>query len=143
MKIIEGIYYFFDKVEDRIRGTLSKHTFIYTFIGGAGVILFWRGVWHSADLLESSGGVNSFIFSSVGSIILGGIILLSTGLFVSIFIGDSVIISGLKKEKKIIDKTGDEIQDEKTDIQKTLEVMADIKKEIEILEDEVHNTHTK
>ncbi len=137
MKIINSIYYFFDKVEDLVRGSLSRHPFIYTFIGGAGVVLFWRGVWHAADGLESSGGWNSILFSSWGSIVIGVVILLITGLFVSMFIGDSIIMSGIKKDKKVIDKTIGEVEDEKTDIEKVLDITKEMKKEIEVLEEKV------
>ena len=36
--------------------------------------------------------------------------MLSTGLFVSFFIGDRIILSGLKKEKKIAEQTETEIE---------------------------------
>ena len=40
---------FFDKLEDKIRGRLSHHPIFYALVGGIGVVLFWRGVWHTAD----------------------------------------------------------------------------------------------
>lgn len=139
MKIIDSIYYLFDKMEDRIRGKLARHPFIYTFVGGSGVVLFWRGVWHMADYYESLGGVSSLIFSSGGSIILGVTILLSTGLFVSVFIGDSIIMSGLKHDKKIIERAIDDVELEKSDMEKMLELVVEMKKEIEHLENKVRN----
>ncbi|MFA6608321.1 MAG: hypothetical protein WCT07_00175 [Candidatus Paceibacterota bacterium] len=142
MKTLRSIYYIFDKLEDFIRGALSQHPFIYTFIGGMGVVLFWRGVWHSADIAESTGGIFAIIFSPVGSIVSGVIILLATGLFVSIFVGDSIIMSGIKKEKKVIDKTIDEVVDEKASIQSTLDMVRELKEEVENLEKEAHN-HTR
>jgi len=36
---------------------------------------------------------------------MGVIILLASGLLVSFFIGDSIIISGFKKEKKLVEKS--------------------------------------
>jgi hypothetical protein len=141
MKIINGIFYFFDKLEDYLRGSLSRHPFVYTFIGGIGVVLFWRGVWHTADVLETTGGWNSIIFSSFGSIITGLIILLATGLFVSMFIGDSIIMSGIKKDKKVIDKTSGEVEIEKTDIEKVLEMTQEMKNEIEILEEKIEDAN--
>ncbi|HCC06280.1 TPA: hypothetical protein DEP94_02925 [Candidatus Nomurabacteria bacterium] len=138
MKIIDIIYGFFDRLEDHVRASLSRHPFIYTFIGGAGVVLFWRGVWHTADLLESNGGITSIIFSSIGSIILGIIILLGTGLFVSVFIGESIIMSGIKKDKKVIDKTIEEVEEEKLNVQSTLDMVRELKEEVESLEKEAH-----
>ena len=139
MKILQVIYHLFDKLEDHVRGTLSRHPFIYTFVGGAGIVLFWRGVWHTADILEAGGGYGAVVFSSVGSIILGIVILLATGLFVSMFIGDSIIMSGIKKDKKVIDKTIDELEVEKTDVTETLDLIREVKKEVENLEEEVRN----
>ncbi|MDB5260444.1 MAG: hypothetical protein JWN37_675 [Candidatus Nomurabacteria bacterium] len=144
MKIISGVYHIFDKLEDYVRGRLSLHPFVYTFIGGTGIVLFWRGIWHTADILEQSGvGWLGVIFSPMGSLILGVCVMLATGLFVSMFIGDSIIMSGLRKDKKTIDKTMDELELEKGDVQKTLTLITDMKREIEVLENEIHARHTK
>lgn len=137
MKLISIIYDFFDKLEDHIRGILSHHAFIYTFIGGTGIVLFWRGVWHVADVLENLDGAPRVIFSPMGSIILGAIILLSTGLFVSVFVGDSIIMSGIRKDKKIIDKTIGEVESEKTEVEQTLALLRDVKLEVEKLEEKL------
>lgn len=137
MKILESVYSFFDKLEDHVRALLSTHKFIYTFIGGVGVVLFWRGVWHTADILESTTSLGSVLFSASWSILFSIVILLITGLFVSVFIGESIIISGIKKEKKEADKTIDEIEDEKVDIVKVLSLLTDVKKEVEALENKV------
>ena len=134
MKAIDSVYYLFDKMEDHIRSRLSHHPFIYTFIGGAGVVLFWRGVWHIADILESSSPIGGYVFSPLGSVVLSVIILLSTGLFVSVFIGDSIIMSGIKHDKKIIEKTIEDVDSEKSDIEKVLLALVEMKKELEILE---------
>ena len=128
------IYSFFDKLEDHIRGALSRHAFIYTFIGGTGLVLFWRGVWHVADVLEGLGGASRILFSPLGSMILGSIILLSTGLFVSVFVGDSIIMSGIRKDKKIIDKALDEVEQEEGELEQTLKMLVDVKGEVENLE---------
>ncbi len=141
MKIFQAIYHFFDKVEDYVRALLSAHTFIYTFIGGVAIVLFWRGVWLTADILERSGAWGAVLFSSTGSIMLSVIILLTTGLFVSVFIGDSIIMSGIKKEKKDIDKTIDELEDEKDDIKKMLYLIGEVRKEIEVLENKLARHH--
>lgn len=135
MKVIDSIYYLFDKMEDHIRARLARHPFVYTFIGGAGVVLFWRGVWHMADIFETHSKLGSHLFSPLGSTMLGVIILLSTGLFVSVFIGDSIIMSGIKHDKKIIEKTIEDVDSEKGDIEKVLGAITEMKKELEALED--------
>ena len=137
MKTIDSIYYLFDKMEDHIRARLARHPFVYTFIGGAGVVLFWRGVWHIADVFEKNTILGGFLFSPLGSVILGVAILLSTGLFVSVFIGDSIIMSGIKHDKKIIEKTIEDVEAEMSDVEKMLTVVIDIKKEMEILENKI------
>ena len=139
MKLIDSIYYLFDKMEDHIRARLSRHPFIYTFVGGSGVVLFWRGVWHTADAFQSLGGVSGILFSPVGSIVAGVTILLSTGLFVSIFVGDSIIMSGIKHDKKIIERAIEDVEIEKSDVERMLEIVTDMKKEMEILEEKVRS----
>ncbi|MEN9342101.1 MAG: hypothetical protein RIQ54_357 [Candidatus Parcubacteria bacterium] len=98
------IYHFFDKLEDKIRGFLSHYPIVYAFFGGVAIVLFWRGVWHFADEF-------SFMTGLV-SLVIGSVLLLATGLFVSVFIGDQIIISGIRGEKKIAEQTEEEVQDE-------------------------------
>lgn len=137
MKFIDFLFVFFDKLEDHIRGTLARHLFIYTFIGGLGVVLFWRGVWHMADVLEASGGSSRVLFSPLGSTLLGIIILLSTGLFVSVFIGESVILSGIKREKRVIDKTITDVDTEKAEVEESIGMISDVEKEVKKLKGKV------
>lgn len=107
-----AITHFFDKLEDRIRGRLSHYPIVYALIGGFGVVLFWRAVWHTADILKDQGGILGFIFYEPTQIILTLIVLLATGLMVSIFIGDQIIISGIKHEKKLTEKTEEEVSED-------------------------------
>lgn len=103
---------FFDKLEDKIRVRLSRRAVLYALIGGVSTVLFWRGVWMTADKIENSGGLMGILFSGPVSLVASIVFLLATGLFVSVFIGEKIIISGLKKEKKIFDKTEQEIREE-------------------------------
>ena len=104
----DHILRFFDKLEDRIRLRLSRYPIFYALIGGIGIVLFWKGVWESAEYFD-------FLYGP-GSIIASLIILLAIGLFVSYFIGDTIIISGLRGEKKLIDKEEAEIFNEEKEI---------------------------
>jgi hypothetical protein len=79
---------FFDKFEDAVRGALSHWPIVYGFFGGVGIVLFWRGVWHTADfvsalLIARNGGNATIDFAMLPdgpvSLLLGSIILLSTG----------------------------------------------------------------
>jgi len=112
---------FFDKLEDKIRRKLSHHPVIYAMIGSVGIILLWRGIWIMADNYEMSGLV---------SIILGAAILLATGLFVSFFVGDRVIISGIKEEKRIDEKTEEEIRRETEEIKEIKTELKEIEKNL-------------
>ncbi len=115
------IYRFFDKLEDKIRGRLSRHPIFYAFLGGIGAIIFWRGIWHTTDFVMETlfssqlrdGTIDLGIlpwWDGPLSILIGGILLLMTGLFVSNFIGNEIIISGLKGEKKLTEKTEGEVR---------------------------------
>lgn len=98
---LKKIVHFFDKFEDRVRAVLSRHPVVYAMIGSVGIILLWRGVWGFAD---------SYGMSNGASVVVGAIILLATGLFVSFFVGEQIIISGVKEEKRIDEETEEEIK---------------------------------
>lgn len=137
---------FFDKLEDGIRGRLSRKPIIYGFLGGIGVVLFWRGVWHTADYFSEL--LYYSTFSGPGrvytieapwwdgplSLLVGSILLLITGLFVSSFIGNEIIISGLRGERKITEKTEEEIKEETDKIEKIMRSIYEISKKIEEIE---------
>lgn len=123
--LIKNIVKFFDKLEDKVRGALSHYPIIYGFLGGVGVVLFWRGVWHTSDELN---------LGSIESIILGSVILLITGVFVSTFIGNKVIISGLLGGKKLSEKEEAEIKEEARDIENIQESLEKVEEKISKLE---------
>ena len=127
--MINRIICFFDKLEDRIRILLSHHPIPYAFIGGIGVILFWRGVWETADLFPW--------FTAPLSIVVGLIILLLTGLLVSFFIGDSIILSGFKREKKLAEKTESEVRSEKDTMQYVVAELRTIDEDLKKLQEKM------
>ncbi|MDD4761925.1 MAG: hypothetical protein PHZ25_02800 [Candidatus Pacebacteria bacterium] len=120
--MIKIILRFFDKLEDKIRQILSKSPLIYAFIGGVGIVLFWRGVWELADDLN---------LSSSGSLIISVIILLLTGTFVSFFIGEEILISGVKAEKRRDQSIIEKIEREQKKSIELLEEVNGIKKSLE------------
>lgn len=122
---------FFDKLEDKIRGNLSHVPIAYGIIGGTAVVLFWRGIWDLADALGRMGGVWSFLFHPVVSLLLSMLVLLATGLFVSFFIGDRIIMSGLKHEKKIEEKTETEVREEEVILVSVNAKLSHLQKELE------------
>ena len=54
MSIYKYLYNAGDKLEDHVRGFLSHYPIVYAFVGGIGVVIFWRGVWHTADYIMGS-----------------------------------------------------------------------------------------
>lgn len=130
MNIMKKIIKFFDKLEDRIRGGLSLFPIIYALIGGICVVLFWRGVWHTADILMQQGGVWAVIFYEPYTVVWTTVIMLLTGLFVSFFIGERIVISGLRHDKKIFEKTAAEVAEEEGEIIGAIEHIKIIEKEL-------------
>lgn len=118
-----------DKLEDKIREKLSRYPILYAFIGGVGVVLFWRGVWHTADDIN----LNSII-----SMLIGAIILILTGLFVSEFIGKRLIISGLVGEKKLSEKEESEIETEATQLRNLQNTLNKVEQKLSHLDEDVH-----
>jgi hypothetical protein len=102
---MKQIIRFFDKLEDYTRARLSRLPIIYSLIGGIGIVLFWKGAWETAEFFPSLFGLPSLL--------LGILIMLPTGLLVSFFIGDSIILSGRRHEKKLAEKTEQEVQKER------------------------------
>ncbi len=139
---------FFDKLEDKTRAKLSRMPIAYALIGGIGVVLFWRGVWHTTDFITAYalGDVNLTLFNVIDgplSFLIGTIILLLTGVYVSAFIGNRLIITGLSGEKKLAEKTIDEIQSEEDQIKKMQNTLQKVENEIEKIEQEISHHHQK
>lgn len=130
--LCKKIYNLGDKLEDKVRGFLSHYPLVYAFIGGVGTIVFWRGVWVTIDyILECFYSRTNVLFvhglmwwDGPLSVIIGTVILLLTGLFVSGFIGNEIIISGLKGEKRVVEKSVKEI---KEDVGIGVEILNEIK----------------
>jgi len=121
--MVKKIFSFFDKLEDFVRIELSHNPILYALVGAVGIILLWKGVWEVAELIPGLHGL--------GSIVMGVIILLVSGLLVSFFIGDSIIISGFKKEKKLVERTEKEILEaEKTQAQEIINKLDHLEKDI-------------
>lgn len=122
------IFAFFDKTEDKIRGYLSRRPILYAIVAGTGIVLFWRGI----DKLAQDLG-----FSATASLVIGAVILLATGAFVSFFVGGQLILTGIKGEKKLEEKTRDEIGKEEVTLKAISESIKEIKKEMEEIRDKV------
>lgn len=132
---------YFDRLEDRTRARLSRYPIVYALLGGVGIVLFWRGVWHTADLVMISvQNLDIDLIAALDSIMsfaVGTMILLLTGVFVSSFIGSRLIITGLSGEKKLTEKTKDEIFTEEDQIQSIQKTLDRVEKKIEKIENEI------
>ena len=111
---MQKIVGFFDRVENKLRGAFSRYPIVYAFLAGVGIVSFWRGVWGVSDILKVPPEV-SLLFSVI--------LLLSIGVFVTEFLGNRIIISGLRGEKKLEEKTLQEIEDEEM-------FLADLKRKV-------------
>ena len=144
----KNILSFFDKLEDKTRSKLSHFPILYAFLGGIGVVLFWRGVWHTTDFITAYvlGEAALTLFNLIDgplSFLVGTIILLITGVYVSAFIGNRLIITGLSGEKKLAEKTEEEINTEEDHIRDIKKTLNKVENDIEIIEDEITKHHLK
>lgn len=124
--MVKKIVRFFDRLEDKIRGQLSHYPIVYALVGGVGVVFFWRGIWHTADEY-------AFLTGPV-SIVIGTILLLITGVFVSAFIGSSLILTGLRGKKKFEELTLEEMAADDARFDKIENELSKIEKELETIE---------
>lgn len=113
---------FFDRVEDRIRRFFSRYPLVYATIAGVAVVSFWRGVWETSDLLG---------IPAQASLLFGFLVLLLIGILVTEFIGNRIIISGLKGEKKLEEKTLEEIEEEDRFLHKVEERLEKVERLLE------------
>ncbi len=134
---------FFDHLEDDIRAWFSHRPILYGFMGGVGVVLFWRGVWHTTDWLSSilmdirtgnsTTDMSTFPDGPL-SLLIGSVLLLISGLFVSTFVGNQIIISGMRREKKLEEKTEEEVKGEVDRIFQIKKELSKISKRLDEIE---------
>lgn len=134
---------FFDKLEDKIRFKLSHYPIIFAFLGGFAIVEFWRGVWHMTDYFSTELNYDPYGWqSSLASIVVSSLILLLSGLYVSLFLAnDNIIVSGKKGEaKKLFEKTDEEIKTEKSIMREELREelkIGSLEKKVDALLEEV------
>lgn len=132
------------KLERKIRSRLSHYPKLYALIVGTGIILFWRGVWHTADSLHTYIQhyqlASSIDFSMTPwwdgplSMVVGIVILSCTGAFVSSFIGNELILSGLRGERRLTEQAEEDLQNEVHAIADIKDGLTVLTQKIELLE---------
>lgn len=136
------------KLLARLHIYLSHHTFLYALITGIGVVLFWRGVWHSVDLIHIyfQGPLDLDMhpwWDGPLSFIVGCLVLYISRAFVSSFIGNELILTGLRTEKKLAQKTESDLKVEVTAISDIKEEINAIAQKLEDLDFQVRDHHKK
>ena len=138
---------------NRLTAYLSHWPGLYALVVGFGVVLFWRGVWHTIDQIHSyatyeeiSGTINAYMspwWDGPLSLVVGTLILYFTGAFVSSFIGNELILSGLRGEKRLNERTEEEIRNEVRAIADIKDSVREINRNLEQLEKKVLEHHNE
>ncbi len=148
MRVYHIVYRWGDKLEDKVRKWCSHSPIFYAFLGALGVVILWRGIWHSMDMIMEKLFVPAALQSPGPwwdgplSTVLGTVLMLATGLFVSNFIGNEIIISGLRGQKKLAEKTEDEILSEVETIEEIHNDVHTIAKQVQHIEKTVATDDT-
>ena len=138
---------------NKLTAYLSHRPKLYALIVGVGVVLFWRGVWHTVDQFHEyfsyqhiPGTIDAFQspwWDGPASFIVGSVILYFSGAFISSFIGNELILSGLRGEKKLNEKTKEEVRNEERAISDIKDALKEINRNLEQLEQKVLDHHSK
>lgn len=139
------------KLEGKITNFLSHRPKLYALVVGIGIVLFWRGVWHSADQIHNYFSyqadlltIDSFTspwWDGPLSLLAGSIVLYFTGAFISSFIGNELILSGLRGEKRLTEKTEGEVKNEVRAISDIKDELKNVTQTLEQLEKKVLEHH--
>ncbi len=122
MKYVTNIFL---RIEERARTYFERFPFAHAFLGGIGVVLFWRGVWEIADRMR----IDPIVSIVVGSLLLGCI-----GLFLHTFVGNAIIIKNVEKDKRMTKKAEHEIAAVEKDVKKEEVTLDQLSAKIDRLE---------
>ncbi len=122
MKYVTNIFL---KIEERARTYFERVPFLHAFLGGVGVVLFWRGVWEIADRMR---------IDPIVSIIVGSLLLGSIGLFLHTFVGNAIIIKNVEKDKRMTTKAEHEIASVEKDVKREEVTLGQLSAKIDRLE---------
>jgi len=142
---MKALFIFLKTTGKKLQRALRRHPLVYAFVGGVGIVLFWRGVWYLTDFLvfailvprdqlgaiDWTGGIDGGI-----SLVLGIALLLSTGLFVSEFLSGQVLMAEGKEEERLAKETEEGIKKESSELPSIEEGLQHIEEEIKNLKDQ-------
>jgi hypothetical protein len=142
----------FKKAEQKIRNELSHTPKLYALVVGIGIVMFWRGVWHTADhihtifnFLYSPESSTSLVFAPWWdgplSFVVGIFILNFTGAFTSSFIGNELVLSGLRGERRLNEQTETDLRDEESAISDIKDELLSISEKLEALKKQANHNH--
>lgn len=139
------------KLLTRFHIFLSHHSYLYALIAGIGIVLFWRGVWHTVDVFHLllnqyhlTGSLdlgNQPWWDGPLSFVVGCMLLYATRAFISSFIGNELILSGLRTEKKMTREADTELKTEMGAITDIKEEINTITNALGDLEEEIRDHH--
>lgn len=143
-----------NKLSKLTKGHLSRYPALYALIVGAGIIMFWRGVWHFTDhVFQFIYGTQTlhlelpffsgFWWDGPVSILIGIFVLYLTGALVSSFIGNELILSGLRGEQKLTKETEADLKTEVLDIGEIKDELFLISRKLEIIQQKADKNHVK
>lgn len=141
----------YKKVQRKVQNYLSHYPALYALLVGIGIVLFWRGIWHSADEIHAtihlfSSRTSTDLLSTPWwdgplSFLVGWLMLSITGAFTSSFIGNELILSGLRGERKLSERTEADLKTEENTISDIKDELVFISKKLEILEKKANINH--
>ncbi len=132
---------FIRKAQIALRARIGKYPLLYALIGGIGIVLFWRGIWYCADYIyafmvptaAASSGISlgwPNVIDGLVSIIIGSLLLLSTGLFVTELAGGEMVLREEKKEEQTVKKESTELPGIETEIRHIEDELKEIHKDL-------------
>lgn len=137
------------RYRERITIYLSHRPKLYALIVGIGIVLFWRGTWHSIDFIHTYfnfyqnnptiGAPFSVWWDGPLSLAVGVIILYFSGAFISSFIGNELILAGLRGEKRISQKVESEVKTEIESVSEIKDGLKNVNEKIRELEEKLRN----
>jgi hypothetical protein len=98
----KNIVSYLDTLEHRIRRRLSRYPFVYLVLGIGIIVLFWRGVWLTADEIALIIPESMSWMDGPLSVAVSIILLLGTALFISFLASDQIIIPDVRQDIKTV-----------------------------------------